>query len=251
MTRVASNQICVITRHGLRFGEVRRIVWRGLGGGLWPCLACGRACCDVWRVVFFNFDVNVSQQSQYSEKTPTTVGCIRICTHVFVKLCGRHEEEALSPSKLWDLNEFEQVYDRKKNNVFKNMSELVKPSGGGRGRTESGGSQETTGLVWSPQLWSSLHRPEPSRETSTQTFRALFQAIFNWDPSTTTPSTDNGLFKPTQIDICHVGESYDAESCREHLEILIQFNCFCKVQKCIHPNLSQPQKIRLQLLLDI
>ena len=40
----------------------------------------------------------------------------------------------------------------KKNNVFKNMSELVKPSGGGRGRTESGGSQETTGLDWSPQL---------------------------------------------------------------------------------------------------
>ena len=130
MTRVASNQICVITRHGLRFGEVRRIVWRGLGGGLWPCLACGRACCDVWRVVFFNFDVNVSQQSQYSEKTPTTVGCIRICTHVFVKLCGRHEEEALKPS-MWNLNEFEQAYDRKKR-WFQNMSKLVKPSGGGR-----------------------------------------------------------------------------------------------------------------------
>ena len=41
----------------------------------------------------------------------------------------------------------------------------------------------------------------------------------------------------------------DVESCREHLKILIQFNYFCKVQKCIHPNPSQPQQIRLQLLL--
>ena len=129
------------------------------------------------------------------------------------------------------------------------MSKLEKPSGEEEGRTESGGSQETTGLVWSPQLGWSLHRPEPSRETSTSTFPALFQATFNWDPSTTTPPTDNGLFKPTQIDVCHVGESYDAESCREHFKILIQFNYFCKVQKCIHPNPSQPQQIRLQLLL--
>ena len=166
-----------------------------------------------------------------------------------VKLCGHHEEEALRPPKLSNLNEFLQVYDRKKNNVFKNMSKLEKPSGEEEGRTESGGSQETTGLVWSPQLGWSLHRPEPSRETSTSTFPALFQATFNWDPSTTTPPTDNGLFKPTQIDVCHVGESYDAESCREHFKILIQFNYFCKVQKCIHPNPSQPQQIRLQLLL--
>ena len=54
---------------------------------------------------------------------------------------------------------------------------------------------------------------------------------------------------PAQIDVCHIGEGYDAESCREHLKILIQFNYFCKMQKCIHPNPSQPQQIRLQLLL--
>ena len=77
----------------------------------------------------------------------------------------------------------------------------------------------------------------------------MFQATFNGDPSTTTPPTDNGLFKPTQIDVCHIGEGYDAESCREHFKILIQFNYFCKVQKCIHPNPPQPQQIRLQLLL--
>ena len=100
--------------------------------------------------MFSNFDINVSQQSQYSEKAPILQLDALEFAHMFsVKLCGHHEEGALRPPKLSNLNE---VFDRKKNNVFKNMSKLEKPSGEEEGRTESGGSQETTGLVWSPQL---------------------------------------------------------------------------------------------------
>ena len=105
------------------------------------------------RLLQFYFDINVSQQSQYSEKAPILQLDALEFAHMFsVKLCGHHEEEALRPPKLSNLNEFLQVYDRQKNNVFKNMSKLEKPSGEEEGRTESGGSQETTGLVWSPQL---------------------------------------------------------------------------------------------------
>ena len=92
--------------------------------------------------------------------------------------------------------------------------------------------------------------PNPAEKLQHKLSRLCFkQLLIETLRSTTTPPTDNGLFKPTQIDVCHVGESYDAESCREHFKILIQFNYFCKVQKCIHPNPSQPQQIRLQLLL--
>ena len=51
------------------------------------------------RVEFSNFDINVSQQNQYSEKAPTTVGCIRICAHFFHEFlslfCGHHEDQII------------------------------------------------------------------------------------------------------------------------------------------------------------
>ena len=104
----------------------------------------------------------------------------------------------------------------KKNNVFKNMSELVKPSGGGR-------EGQSLAAPRRPPALSGVHSsdhpftdPNPAEKLQHQLSRLCFKQLLI-ETLRPPPHLPTGLFKPAQINVCHVGEGFMMQNPAENI----------------------------------